>query len=187
MASAAAAAAMNAEDSASATPSATASVQTILQNHLALASNGSEKSASRCSNKSVSSSEDLKAGGASKADKSVNLLHKFTLVSFNASNLLVVMFDLSSDRFDNEQPSTSKCSKVVDTEPSNLFNTIAYSSFGKASICSSFSAKSGSSTTTEVVDLLKTISKDEDNYKRNNTNAMANLQESLNDVNSSIR
>lgn len=90
-------------------------------------------------------------------------------------------------RYDNEQPSTSKCSKVLDPEPANLFNTIAYSSFGKASICSSFSAKSGSSTTTEVVDLLKTISKDEDNYKRNNTNAMANLQDTLNDVNSSIR
>lgn len=98
-----------------------------------------------------------------------------------------MLIPFKCSRFDSEQPSTSKCSKVVDNEPANLFNTIAYSSFGKASICSSFSAKSGSSTTTEVVDLLKTISKDEDNYKRNNTNAMVNLQESLNDVNSSMR
>lgn len=82
-------------------------------------------------------------------------------------------------RLDTEQPSTSKSSKVADTEPSNLFNTIAYSSFGKASICSSFSAKSGSSTGNENLDsLLKTISKDP------STNTMANLQESLNDVNS---
>lgn len=84
-------------------------------------------------------------------------------------------------RFDVEQPSTSRCSKAVDSDPSNLFNTIAYSSFGKASICSSFSAKSGSSTTTtgnENLDsLLKTISKDP-------SIIMANMQESLNDVNS---
>lgn len=60
-----------------------------------------------------------------------------------------------------------------------MFNTIAYSSFGKASICSSFSAKSGSSTGNENLDsLLKTISKDP------SSNTMANLQESLNDVNS---
>lgn len=74
-------------------------------------------------------------------------------------------------------PSTSKSAKVVDES----FNKIAYSSFGKASICSSFSAKSGSSTTTtgnENLDsLLKTISKDP-------SNTVANMQESLNDVNS---
>lgn len=82
-------------------------------------------------------------------------------------------------RLDTEQPSTSKSSKVADSEPANLFNTIAYSSFGKASICSSFSAKSGSSTGNENLDsLLKTISKDP------SSNTMANLQESLNDVNS---
>ncbi|XP_031620014.1 band 4.1-like protein 5 [Contarinia nasturtii] len=141
----------NVEDSSSVTPS-TSSVQTIIQNHLVGAS-GSEKSfpqsASRCSNKSISSNEDLKA-------------------------------NKTTEKLDIEQPSTSKSSKVVE-EPSNLFNTIAYSSFGKASICSSFSAKSGSSTTTtgnENIDsLLKTISKD-------SANTIANMQESLNDVNS---
>lgn len=71
--------------------------------------------------------------------------------------------------------STSK-SKGID-EP---FNKIAYSSFGKASICSTFSTKSGNSTTpstgNENLDsLLKTISKDSNNAK---------MQESLNDVKS---
>lgn len=51
------------EDTASVTPS-TSSVQTIIQNHL-VSSTGSEKSfpqsASRCSNKSISSNEDPKA------------------------------------------------------------------------------------------------------------------------------
>lgn len=65
--------------------------------------------------------------------------------------------------------------KMVD-DPS-VFNKIGYSSFGKASICSSFSVKSGSSTATtgdEKLDsLLKTISKDP-----------TNMQESLNNVNS---
>ncbi|XP_055315576.1 band 4.1-like protein 5 isoform X2 [Sitodiplosis mosellana] len=141
----------NIEDSTSVTPS-TSSVQTTIQNHL-VSTIGSEKSfpqsVSRCSNKSVSSSEDFKAK--------------------------------TSEKLDVEQPSTSKSSKIIDPEPSNLFNTIAYSSFGKASICSSFSAKSGSSTTTtgnENLDsLLKTISKDPGN-------TIANMQESLNDVNS---
>lgn len=58
----------NVEDSASVTPS-TSSVQTIIQNHAATA-NGSDRSypqsASRCSNKSISSNEDPKA---SKVDK----------------------------------------------------------------------------------------------------------------------
>lgn len=53
----------NIEDSASVTPS-TSSVQTIIQNHL-VASSGSDKSfphsASRCSNKSISSNEDPKS------------------------------------------------------------------------------------------------------------------------------
>lgn len=53
----------NIEDSASVTPS-TSSVQTTIQNHL-VASTGSDKSfppsTSRCSNKSISSSEELKA------------------------------------------------------------------------------------------------------------------------------
>lgn len=56
----------NVEDNASVTPSTT-SVQTIIQNHL-VSSTGSEKSfpqsTSRCSNKSISSSEDLKANKA---------------------------------------------------------------------------------------------------------------------------
>lgn len=61
---------------------------------------------------------------------------------------------------------------MVDDPP--VFNKIGYSSFGKASICSSFSAKSGSSTGNENLDsLLKTISKEP-----------TNVQESLNDVNS---
>lgn len=78
-----------------------------------------------------------------------------------------------------ELPSTSKTGKTIDDAPA--FNKIAYNSFGKASICSSFSAKSGSSTTTtgnENLDsLLKTISKDP-------SNTMSNIQESINDVNS---
>lgn len=59
---------VNIEDNASVTPS-TSSVQTIIQNHMASA-NGSDKSysqsASRCSNKSISSNEELKAA---KVDK----------------------------------------------------------------------------------------------------------------------
>lgn len=58
----------NIEDSASVTPS-TSSVQTIIQNHL-ISTAGSEKSfsqsASRCSNKSVSSNEDVKAKASEK-------------------------------------------------------------------------------------------------------------------------
>lgn len=72
----AAASPIHTDDNASVTPSTTASVQTILQNHLAIGSTGSVKShsqsASRCSNKSISSTEDLKAGeGGGKVDKSV--------------------------------------------------------------------------------------------------------------------
>lgn len=78
---------------------------------------------------------------------------------------------ISIFRLDLEQPSSSK--KLVD-DPS-VFNKIGYSSFGKASICSSFSAKSGGSTGNENLDsLLKTISKEQP----------TNVQESLNDVNS---
>lgn len=58
----------NVEDSASVTPS-TSSVQTIIQNHL-ISTAGSEKSfpqsVSRCSNKSVSSNEDVKAKASEK-------------------------------------------------------------------------------------------------------------------------
>lgn len=72
VAATAAASAINTDDSASIAP-----VQTILQNHLAIASNGSDKSrsqsASRCSNKSISSNEDRAGGGdGGKADKLVN-------------------------------------------------------------------------------------------------------------------
>lgn len=44
------------DESASVTPSS--SIQTVIQSHLAPAASGSEKSASRCSNKSISSNED---------------------------------------------------------------------------------------------------------------------------------
>lgn len=84
------------------------------------------------------------------------------------------------NRLDMDLPSTSsKPNKTVDEAPA--FNKIGYNSFGKASITSSFSAKSGGSTSTtgnENLDsLLKTISKD-------TNNAMTNIHESLNDVNS---
>lgn len=77
-------------------------------------------------------------------------------------------------------PSTSsKLSKTVDE--TSAFNKMGYNSFGKASITSSFSAKSGGSTSTtgnENLDsLLKTISKD-------TNNTLTNIHESLNDVNS---
>lgn len=53
------------------------------------------------------------------------------------------------------------------------FNKPGYSSFGKASICSSFSIKSGGSAGKETIDnLLKTIAKD----------AHTSKQESVNDV-----
>lgn len=162
----------NVEDNVSATPS-TSSVQTIVQNHLV--STGSEKSfpqsASRSSNKSISSNDDPKA---------TKVIDKYVSKMYHRHKQYHLFFFHFLLRFDAE-PSTSKSSKVVDAEPSNLFNTIAYNSFGKASICSSFSAKSGSSTTTTGNDnldsLLKTISKDI-------CNPIANMQESLNDVNS---
>lgn len=86
----------------------------------------------------------------------------------------MIVFLYSIYRLDLEQPSSSAAisKKLVDDPP--VFNKIGYSSFGKASICSSFSAKSGSSTGNENLDsLLKTISKEP-----------TNGQESLNDVNS---
>lgn len=76
---------------------------------------------------------------------------------------------------DAEPSSSTKC--VDDPTP---FNKVGYSSFGKASICSSFSAKSGGSSSTtgkENLDsLLKTIAKD--------PHTSINIQESLNDANS---
>lgn len=79
-----------------------------------------------------------------------------------------------NSRLDLEQPSTSASVSTKLVEDPSVFNKIGYSSFGKASICSSFSAKSGSSTGNENLDsLLKTISKEP-----------TNGQESLNDVNS---
>lgn len=63
-------------------------------------------------------------------------------------------------------------------DASAAFGKMGYNSFGKASICSSFSAKSGGSTGNENLDsLLKTISKEP-------SATTINLQESLNDVNS---
>lgn len=64
-------------------------------------------------------------------------------------------------------------------EEATGFNKIGYNSFGKSSICSSFSGKSGGSNTTgnENLDsLLKTIAKDP-------MPVSMSMQESLNDVN----
>lgn len=79
-----------------------------------------------------------------------------------------------------ELPSTS--GKCVD-DPIPFHKAAAYNSFGKASICSSFSNKSGGSSSTTATagkenldSLLKTIAKDAHNS--------LNIHESVNDVNS---
>lgn len=91
----------------------------------------------------------------------------------------IVTHCVNVHRLEMDLPSTSKHGKTVDDTPA--FNKVAYNSFGKASICSAFSAKSGGSTSTtgnENLDsLLKTISKDTNHVLTNN-------HESLNDVNS---
>lgn len=72
----------NIEDNASVTPS-TSSVQTIIQNHL-VSSTGSEKSfpqsASRCSNKSFSSTDDPKANKAN--DRYAHFDQDFCFIKF---------------------------------------------------------------------------------------------------------
>lgn len=78
------------------------------------------------------------------------------------------------NRVDLDQAAAS-CSKKIDDTP---FNKVGYNSFGKASVSSTFSAKSNGSTGNENLDsLLKTISKEP-------TSGALSLQESLNDANS---
>lgn len=104
----------------------------------------------------------------------VRSLSKFSKTCTSLNIYSIIKFVLN-DRLDADLPTSSRL--VDDSVP---FNKIGYSSFGKASICSSFSVKSsGSSSTTgkENLDsLLKTISKD--------PHTSMNMQDSLNDVNS---
>lgn len=137
----------NEETSTSATPSP--SVQTIIQNHVPSTPNGNlpSISLSRSSTKSNSSSKD---GG-------------IKLGSFGKAGVG------TSDSF----PSKT----IEETSFSKTSTNNHHGSFGKASICSTFSVKSGNSDRDNQIDnLLKTISKD--------TTPAIHAQELLNDATS---
>lgn len=99
---------------------------------------------------------------------------KYILFDDFLFGLIIQLISLNIFRTDLDQ-ATASCSKKIDDSP---FNKIGYNSFGKASVSSTFSAKSNGSTGNENLDsLLKTISKEP-------SNGTMNLQESLNDANS---